>query len=401
MLYYKSYRIIEGKTKLVFFDENENIIERPTKEQMNIAINDIYYIMNETEKKAFKYLIKKRCYSPNDIIFQRGDSPDFLTINDNKGFEVKLIQKNRYIDFAYDQFQLLKLQKNTEILVFNKHEECPVYIIHTIDLDLFINNKKEFKIYVRKPIHEIEMQNNINREEAYKLECATKMKYKNTYFDAIRHYIPCLKDKVQKQEIVYIKEYDIRNILGNEFKKKDLTTIYASLKYVLFHFDIIFQKILTATNGDNIFVFRLKTDNDKLSSTLEKFNKNEKIKKVIPWKYHKYAFAIQDHMTWIKKSIGESKDGCVRMKVKDLAKELGFETNNEMYIYQALKYVMFNEGVFVKTGTSKVGDKLFVMRLITRTDTLPPYLAKYGAHKYDPSQMIKSDRIDQLPNGTI
>ncbi len=96
-------------------------------------------------------------------------------------------------------------------------------------------------------------------------------------------------------------------------------------------------------------------------------------------KYGKYAIAVQKHLTWLKESIGDSKDGCIRMKVKDFAKELGkeFETKNETSIYWALKYVMFNEGVVVETGTSKAGDKLLLMRLATDEDKLPPSLSKF------------------------
>lgn len=40
MIYYKSYRIIDGKPQWVITDENCNIIKNPTKEQLKIAIFD-------------------------------------------------------------------------------------------------------------------------------------------------------------------------------------------------------------------------------------------------------------------------------------------------------------------------------------------------------------------------
>lgn len=96
-------------------------------------------------------------------------------------------------------------------------------------------------------------------------------------------------------------------------------------------------------------------------------------------KYGKYAVAIQKHVSWIKDQIGESKDGVIRLKATDMGKEMGgeFVKKNPTSLYWGLKYVLFNEGVVVDTGTHKSGDKLLIMRLGTPEDTLPPSLAKY------------------------
>lgn len=96
-------------------------------------------------------------------------------------------------------------------------------------------------------------------------------------------------------------------------------------------------------------------------------------------KYGKYAVAIQKHVPWIKEAIGQSNDGTIRVKAADMAKEMGpdFAKRNPTSIYWGLKYVLFNEGVVVDTGTHKSGDKLLVMRLGTEEDKLPPSLSKY------------------------
>ena len=39
-IYYKSYGIVDGKPKLIYFDENRNIIKNPTKEQKELSIFD-------------------------------------------------------------------------------------------------------------------------------------------------------------------------------------------------------------------------------------------------------------------------------------------------------------------------------------------------------------------------
>jgi len=96
-------------------------------------------------------------------------------------------------------------------------------------------------------------------------------------------------------------------------------------------------------------------------------------------KYGKYAVAIQKHVSWIKDQIATSKDGTIRVKAADLGKEMGgdFAKKNPTSLYWGLKYVLFNEGIVVDTGTHKSGDKLLVMRLGTEEDKLPPSLSKY------------------------
>jgi hypothetical protein len=96
-------------------------------------------------------------------------------------------------------------------------------------------------------------------------------------------------------------------------------------------------------------------------------------------KYGKYVEAIHKHIEWIKEKIKDSKDGTIRMKVNDIAKEMGpdFVGKDERSTYNGLKYVLFNEGIFVELGTHKDGDKLLIMRFAINSDRLPQHLAKY------------------------
>ncbi len=96
-------------------------------------------------------------------------------------------------------------------------------------------------------------------------------------------------------------------------------------------------------------------------------------------KYGKYQIAIQGSVPWIKEAISKSKDGTIRIKTTDLAKEMGgdFPKKNPTSIYWGLKYTFFHEGVVVDTGTHKSGDKLLLMRLATEDDKLPPSLSKF------------------------
>lgn len=99
-------------------------------------------------------------------------------------------------------------------------------------------------------------------------------------------------------------------------------------------------------------------------------------------KYSKYAAAIEKHIPWIRGEIEKSKDATVRVKNVDMKKEMGgeFVNKSDVSVYWALKYVLFQEGIVVETGTHTSGDKLLVMRLANDDDVLPASLAKYLEH---------------------
>lgn len=98
-------------------------------------------------------------------------------------------------------------------------------------------------------------------------------------------------------------------------------------------------------------------------------------------KYGKYAIAIQKHIPYILDQIKESKDGKIRIKTEAMGKEMGgeFIKKNPTSIYWGLRYVLFQEGIVVETGTlaETDGGKVLIMRLADTNDRLPPSLAKY------------------------
>lgn len=97
-------------------------------------------------------------------------------------------------------------------------------------------------------------------------------------------------------------------------------------------------------------------------------------------KYGRYAIAIAKSVPWIKEEIARSKDGTIRIKVSDMANELGadFVKKHPTSIIWGLKYVMFNHGIVVDAGTHKDDStKLLVMRIATNDDRLPASLQKY------------------------
>lgn len=114
-------------------------------------------------------------------------------------------------------------------------------------------------------------------------------------------------------------------------------------------------------------------------------------------KYGKYAEAISRHIEWIKEQIGRTKDGHVRMKVNDIAKEMGpdFVGKDERSTYNGLKYVLFHEGIYVELGTHKDGDKLLIMRLATDADRLPQHLSKYLESEGEESVESVEEEIEE------
>ncbi len=96
-------------------------------------------------------------------------------------------------------------------------------------------------------------------------------------------------------------------------------------------------------------------------------------------KYGKYAIAIQKHIPWIRDQIAANAEGIIRIKATDMGKEMGgeFAKKNATSIYWGLKYVLFQEGIVVDTGTHRTGEKLLIMRLGKEDDVLPASLAKY------------------------
>lgn len=94
-------------------------------------------------------------------------------------------------------------------------------------------------------------------------------------------------------------------------------------------------------------------------------------------KYAKYASAIEPTVGFLKESIAGSKDGSIRVKVADIAKQMGMTGKHETSIYWGLKFSLFQKGIVVTTGQTKDGSPVLVMRERKDGDTLPASLAKH------------------------
>lgn len=113
-------------------------------------------------------------------------------------------------------------------------------------------------------------------------------------------------------------------------------------------------------------------------------------------KYAKYAVGIQKSIPWIREQIEKSPDGKIRVRNEDMRNEMGgeFVKKNEGSVYWGLKYVLFQEGIVVDTGTRNTGDKLLIMRIANDDDRLPASLAKYLEPEEEEGEDIVSEETE-------
>lgn len=113
-------------------------------------------------------------------------------------------------------------------------------------------------------------------------------------------------------------------------------------------------------------------------------------------KYSKYRVGLESHIQWFKDEIEKSKDGSIRIKNADIIKNIGSVVGrNPTSIYWAVKYVLFQEGMWVSQGKHKGGDDILVIRMTTKDDKLPPSLAKKAEGVEVKSDEEKEDGITE------
>lgn len=96
-------------------------------------------------------------------------------------------------------------------------------------------------------------------------------------------------------------------------------------------------------------------------------------------RFGKYARAMTKLVPWLYDSIDQSCDKQIRIRLRDIAKEMGseFEKKSNSAIYWGIKFVLFNEGIIVDTGNSQKDEYMLVMRRRREQDQLPSSLKKY------------------------
>jgi hypothetical protein len=114
--------------------------------------------------------------------------------------------------------------------------------------------------------------------------------------------------------------------------------------------------------------------------------------------YKKYSDAVDRiHLvSWIKEEIEKKSEKTIVVKVDDVAKEMGPEFVNAGYqiMYQALKAILFQKGIFLSMATHKDGDKTFLLRYIKEGDKLAPsYL--FVKHRIKQEEMLEIEEQGQ------
>lgn len=110
--------------------------------------------------------------------------------------------------------------------------------------------------------------------------------------------------------------------------------------------------------------------------------------------YKKYSDAVDriNLVAWIKGEIEKKSERMIVVKIDDVTKEMGPEFVNVGYqiIYQALKAILFQHGIFLSMATHKDGDKAFLLREVRKGDQLAPsYL--FVKHKIKREKMSEID----------
>lgn len=91
-------------------------------------------------------------------------------------------------------------------------------------------------------------------------------------------------------------------------------------------------------------------------------------------KYAAYKKALVDIVPIFKAGIKEKKE--VAVGLYELAKEMGpnFEKLKESSLKWGIKYALFDEGIWTRSGTDKNNSILLVLRTATEKDVLPSSL---------------------------
>ena len=110
-MYYKSYRIIDGKPKLVIIGEDGNIIKNPTKEQKKDAILEDYNTYRTNNPKRTVSKIKGRMCCKCDIDLSSGKPNHGRRYYDNKG---EWDGKSWICEKCYNESSMLKTKEIRE-----------------------------------------------------------------------------------------------------------------------------------------------------------------------------------------------------------------------------------------------------------------------------------------------
>lgn len=105
-----------------------------------------------------------------------------------------------------------------------------------------------------------------------------KKKRYGKYAQAISDHIGWIKERITNSQdgIVTIKIRELAKKMGPEFEKKDVTSVYWALKYILFYEGFVVD-MGTQEEGEKVLKIRIRKSEDKLPPSLEKLDNKEDV----------------------------------------------------------------------------------------------------------------------------
>lgn len=151
IFYYKSIRRINGKLKRIITDDNDNIVQNPTREQIELAIPD--YRRREKNYNGMRCCICGSTDSKNfskipkwlTCICNRQDCKGFMCITCNSRY------RNRLPDSLQNKLKGLRNCRTGNINLYSNQARCIIgeaFIVKTLGIDNLNIKMNNFRYYI-------------------------------------------------------------------------------------------------------------------------------------------------------------------------------------------------------------------------------------------------------------
>lgn len=110
---------------------------------------------------------------------------------------------------------------------------------------------------------------------------------------------------------------------------------------------------------------------------------------------------------WIKEKIGESEDKCIRVIDIDFLGDIDIRLidkakKDPTSLYHQTKDILSKEGIWVTLGSTKTGDTVYIMRLLSdKREFLMAQVREAESEISKLKEYIQTSSIDQLPDDLI
>lgn len=368
--------------------DNANILVAGRKEAVIANTNsksNIISIVSNEEREREEEFIKEELINEESIVEELINEE---LINEESIIEELINEESinqRSIEEELKK-EKIRFAKNARLSYENKIEELLPLMKKELELKekcfISIDNMrkflgKEFNIYVDFGIY----RNIRDIMEGYNIRAGVVVSKKGPniidYF-TFRYKREGEKFKWEREGFFSRKEYNqylknskiyygnIENIIEVEedCRQKDPQSLFNNK-------ELIKRLFYARPIGDN-------SDDDEFFENL----RNSEIRKALDM-VSKYEIAIKPHIPWFKEQIEKSKDGIIRVSIKDIRKEMGedFHSAHDTTIYSRLKDVLLEEGIKTTMGHLENKDKLLIMSKANENEIVTSADASYARHK--------------------